>query len=91
MVTGTRHSPKKSCVLSARNRPVISFEAVQQTRGAVRPVQDRIVYKIDVAQNSAVASNRREHIGDVDELAESIQAFDLLQPGRRTPARPGPV
>jgi len=67
-------------VPSARNRPVISFEAVQQTRQAVRPVQDRIVYELDVAQIVPSPRNPRENLGNVAELAESIQAFDLLQP-----------
>jgi ParB family transcriptional regulator, chromosome partitioning protein len=67
-------------VPSARNRPVISFEAVQQTRQAVRPIQDRIVYKLEVSQIVPSPRNPREDLGDVAELAESIQAFDLLQP-----------
>ncbi len=65
---------------SARNRPVISFAAVQQTRQVVRPVQDRIVYELNIAQIVPSPRNPREDLGDVDELAESIEAFDLLQP-----------
>lgn len=77
----TRRSPKKSCMPSAaRNRPVISFDAVQQTRQAVRPVQDRIVYELDVARIVPSSRNPRADLGDIDELADNIQAFDLLQP-----------
>jgi ParB family transcriptional regulator, chromosome partitioning protein len=67
-------------VPSARKAPVISFEAVQQTRRVVRPVQDRIVYEIDVARIVPSPRNPRADLGDVDELAGSIEAFDLLQP-----------
>jgi ParB family transcriptional regulator, chromosome partitioning protein len=80
MATRTRHSPERSCVSPARSRPVISFEAVQQTRQAVRPVQDRIVYELNVEQIVPSPRNPREDLGDVAELADSIQAFDLLQP-----------
>lgn len=65
---------------SARKTPVISFEAVQQTRQVVRPVQDRIVYEVDVAQIVPSPRNPRADLGDIDELADSIEAFDLLQP-----------
>jgi ParB family transcriptional regulator, chromosome partitioning protein len=65
---------------SARRGPAISFDAVQRTRQSVRPVQDRIVYDIDVARIVPSPRNPREDLGDVDELAESIEAFDLLQP-----------
>jgi ParB family chromosome partitioning protein len=67
-------------VPSARKAPPISFDAVQQTRQLVRPVQDRIVYEIDIASITPSPRNPREDLGDVDELAESIEAFDLLQP-----------
>src|SRR2546430_1698131 len=81
MVIRTRRSPKKSCMPSAaRNRPVISFDAVQQTRNAVRPVQDRIVYELDVERIAAAPHNPRKDLGDIAELAENIEAFDLLQP-----------
>jgi ParB/RepB/Spo0J family partition protein len=65
---------------SARSGPVISFEAVQHTRQNVRPVQDRIVYELDVARIVPSPRNPREDLGDIDELAENIEAFDLLQP-----------
>jgi ParB family chromosome partitioning protein len=38
------------------------------------------VYEIDVARITPSARNPREDLGDVDELAGSIEAFDLLQP-----------
>ena len=63
-----------------RNGPVISFEAVQQTRQAIRPVQDRLVYELEIAQIVPSPRNPREDLGDVGELAENIEAFDLLQP-----------
>jgi ParB family transcriptional regulator, chromosome partitioning protein len=63
-----------------RNGPVISFEAVQQTRQTIRPVQDRIVYELEVTRITPSPRNPREDLGDIDELAESIEAFDLLQP-----------
>lgn len=72
---------------SARKTPVISFAAVQQTRQVVRPVQDRIVYEVDVARIVPSPRNPRADLGDIDELAGSIDelagsidAFDLLQP-----------
>jgi ParB family chromosome partitioning protein len=65
---------------SARNRPAVSFEAVRRTRQAVRPVQDRIVYELDVAHIVPSPHNPREDLGDIDELAGNIDAFDLLQP-----------
>lgn len=65
---------------SARRRPVVSFEAVQQTRQLVRPVEDRIVYEIELDRITASGRNPREDLGDVDELADNIEAFDLLQP-----------
>jgi ParB family chromosome partitioning protein len=46
----------------------------------VRPVQDRIVYEIELSRITPSPRNPREDLGDVDELAESIEAFDLLQP-----------
>ncbi len=65
---------------SARKTPVISFAAVQQTRQVVRPVQDRIVYEVDVTRIVPSPRNPRVDLGDIDELAGSIDAFDLLQP-----------
>jgi len=73
-------SPKTCCMPSARKTPVISFAAVQQTRQVVRPVQDRIVYEVDVARIVPSPRNPRADLGDIDELAGSIDAFDLLQP-----------
>jgi hypothetical protein len=63
-----------------RNGPLISFDAIQQTRQVVRPVQDRIVYEVDVASIAPSPRNPREDLGDIAELAESTDAFDLLQP-----------
>lgn len=65
---------------SARSRPIVSFDAVQQTRQLVRPVQDRIVYELELERIVPSPRNPREDLGDVDELADSIEAFDLLQP-----------
>src|SRR4051812_47499671 len=76
----TNNSPSRSCMPSARKRPVVSFDAVQQTRQLVRPVQDRIVYEIGVDRIAPSPRNPREDLGDVDELADNISAFDLLQP-----------
>jgi len=65
---------------AARKGPVISFDAVQQTRQAVRPVQDRLVYEIHVSEILPSSRNPRQHMGDVDELAESLRSHGLLQP-----------
>jgi ParB/RepB/Spo0J family partition protein len=81
MVILTRHWQRRSRVPSARrNAPLVSFDAIQQTRQMVRPVQDRIVYEVDLASIAPSPRNPREDLGDIAELAESIDAFDLLQP-----------
>jgi ParB family chromosome partitioning protein len=66
---------------SARKvRPTISFDEIEQSHQLVRPVQDCIVYEIDVDRIVPSPRNPREDLGDVDELADNINACDLLQP-----------
>ncbi len=66
--------------MPSATKPRRSFEDLEQAAEVYRPVQDRIVYEIDVARITPSPRNPREDLGDVDELAESIEAFDLLQP-----------
>jgi hypothetical protein len=44
------------------------------------PVQDRLVFELDVASITPSARNPRDNLGEIDEMAASIEAFDLLQP-----------
>jgi ParB family chromosome partitioning protein len=63
-----------------QRRPAISLQVATEAAQAVAPVEDRFLYEIDVDRITPSPRNPREDLGDVHELADNIEAFDLLQP-----------
>ena len=57
-----------------------TFEDLEAGLDERPPVDDRLVHALPIASIQPSPRNPRQHIGDVEELAESLQAHGLLQP-----------
>jgi len=61
-------------------KPRRTLEDLETAAEIYRPVQDRLVYSIAIDQVRPSARNPRHRLGGLDELAESLQEYGLLQP-----------
>jgi len=69
---------RSSVPLASKQRRML--EDLEAAAEIVRPVQDRLVYEIALSEILPSPRNPRQHMGDVDELADSLCAHGLLQP-----------
>jgi ParB family transcriptional regulator, chromosome partitioning protein len=61
-------------------KPRRTLEDLEQAAEVYRPVQDRIVYQVAVDQIRPSARNPCRKLDGIDELADSLRDYGLLQP-----------
>lgn len=66
--------------MPSATRPRRTLEDLEQAAEVYRPVQDRIVYQVAVDQVRPSPNNPRQRMDGIDDLAESLRDYGLLQP-----------
>jgi len=57
-----------------------TFEDLEVAIDARPPVDDRLVHSLPLVSIQPSSRNPRQHVGDIDELADSLRVHGLLQP-----------
>ena len=66
--------------MPSATKPRRTLEDLEQASEVYRPVQDRIVYQVAVDQVRPSPNNPRQRMDGIDDLAESLRDYGLLQP-----------